>query len=118
MHTILRKKLYTGLSCLLGTLAASGAMSSPAGAHEETPISKVVRFGDLDLTTLAGARVLYRRIQAAAEDVCTLPISRSLVIREEGRVCMRTAIDKAVRQVDSVQLTALRFGSPVLMARK
>jgi UrcA family protein len=118
MHTILRKRLYTGLSCLLGTLAASGAMSSPAGAHEETPISKVVRFGDLDLTTLAGAQVLYRRIQAAAEEVCALPIPGSLVTREEERACMRTAIDKAVRRVDSAQLTALRFGSPVLMARK
>jgi UrcA family protein len=118
MHTILRKKLYTGLSCLLGTLAASGAMSSSAGAHEETPISKVVRFGDLDITKPAGAQVLYRRIRVAAEQVCALPISGTLVTLQMERACMRTAIDKAVRQVDSAQLTALRFGSPVLMARK
>jgi UrcA family protein len=118
MHTILRKRLYTGLSCLLGTLAASGAMSSSAGAHEETPISKVVRFGDLDITKPAGAQVLYRRIQAAAGEVCALPSSRTLVTREVERACMRTAVDKAVKRVDSAQLTALRFGSPMLMARK
>jgi UrcA family protein len=118
MHTIMRKRLYTGLSCLLGTLAASGAMSSSAGAYEETPISKVVRFGDLDITKPAGAQVLYRRIEAAAQRVCVLPSSRTLVTVEEERACIRTAVDKAVRQVDSPQLTALRFGNPMLVARK
>jgi UrcA family protein len=118
MHTILRKRLYTGLSCLLGTLAASGAMSSSARALEETPISKVVRFGDLDITKPAGAQALYRRIQAAAQQVCALPMSRTLVTAELERTCTRTAVDGAVRQVNSEQLTALRFGRPVLMARK
>jgi UrcA family protein len=118
MHTILRKRLYTGLSCLLGTLAASGAMSSSARAFEQTPISKLVRFSDLDITRPAGAQVLYHRIQAAAGQVCALPISRTLATLQQEHACIRTAIDKAVRQVDSAQLTALRFGSPMLMARK
>src|ERR1700722_6806619 len=118
MHTIMRKRLYTGLSCLLGTLAASGAMSSSARAYEETPISKLVRFGDLDITKPAGAQVLYRRIEVAAQRVCVLPTSRTLVTMAEERSCIRTAIDKAVRQVDSPQLSALRFGSPMLVARK
>jgi UrcA family protein len=118
MNTILRKKLYTGLSCLLGTLAASGAMSSSARAYEETPISKVVRFGDLDITKAEGARVLYRRIQAAAQQVCASPLSRNLDTAAEERICTQTAVDNAVRRVNSEQLTALRFGSPVLMARK
>ena len=118
MNTILRKRLYTGLSCLLGTVAASGAMSSSARAHEETPISKVVRFDDLDITKPAGAQVLYRRIQTAAQQICALPVSRTLETVAEERACARTAIDNAVRQVNSEQLTALRFGSPLLMARK
>jgi UrcA family protein len=118
MNTVLRKRLYTGLSCLLGTLAASGAMSSPARAYEETPISKVVRFGDLDLTKPEGAQVLYRRIQAAAQQVCAQPTSRMLETVRVEQFCTRNAIDNAVRQVNSEQLTALRFGSPLLMARK
>jgi UrcA family protein len=118
MNTILRKRLYTGLSCLLGTLAASGAMSSSARAFEETPISKVVHFGDLDITKPEGAKVLYRRIQAAAQQVCAPPLSRTLEGCVAERTCTRTAIDNAVRQVNSAQLTALRFGSPALLARK
>ncbi len=118
MNLILRKRLYTGLSCLLGTLAASGAMSSTARAHDEAPISKVVRFGDLDISKLAGAEVLYRRIQAAAQQVCAPPLSRMLATMRQEQACTRTAIDNAVRQVNSEQLTALRFGSPLLMARK
>jgi UrcA family protein len=118
MNTILRKRLYTGMSCLLGTLAASGAMSSSARAYEETPISKVVHFGDLDITRPTGAKVLYRRIQAAAREVCAPQLSRMLdTFREEG-TCTRHAIDNAVRQVNSEQLTALRFGSPMLVAQK
>jgi len=118
MNTILRKRLYTGLSCLLGTLAASGAMSSSARANEETPKSKVVRFSDLDITKLEGAKVLYRRIQGAAREVCAPPMSRNLDTLQEESVCTREAIDNAVRHVNSEQLTALRFGSPALMARK
>lgn len=118
MNTILRKRLYTGLSCLLGTLAAGGAMSSSARAYEETPKSKVVRFSDLDITKLEGAKVLYRRIQAAAREVCAPPMSRTLDTLQEESVCTREAIDNAVTHVNSEQLTALRFGSPVLMARK
>lgn len=118
MNTILRKRLYTGLSCLLGTLAASGAMSSSARAYDETSISRVVRFGDLDITKPAGAKVLYRRIQAAAQQVCAAPLSGTLDGITAERACAKTAIDNAVRQVNSEQLTALRFGSPVLMARK
>jgi UrcA family protein len=118
MNIILRKRLYTGLSCLLGTVAASGAMSPSARAQEETPISKLVRFGDLDIGKPAGAQVLYRRIQVAAQQICTLPGSRALEIGAKERACTRTAIDNAVRQVNSEQLTALRFGSPLLVARK
>jgi len=118
MNTLLRKRLYTGLSCLLGTLAASGAMSSSARAYDETPISKVVHFGDLDITKPEGARVLYRRIQAAAQQVCAPPMSRNLDTAAQEHICTQTAIDNAVRRVNSELLTALRFGSPVLMARK
>jgi UrcA family protein len=118
MNVILRKRLYTGLSCLLGTLAASGAMSSAARADDEAPISKVVRFGDLDISKLAGAEVLYRRIQAAAQQVCAPPLPRMLTTVRQEQACTRTAIDSAVRRVNAEQLTALRFGNPLLMARK
>jgi UrcA family protein len=94
-------------------------MSSSARAYDEaTPMSKVVRFGDLDITKLAGAEVLYRRIQAAAQQVCDPPLSRTLATARAQQACTQAAIDSAVRRVNSEQLTALRFGSPLLMARK
>jgi UrcA family protein len=118
MNTTIRKRLYTGLSCLLGTLAASGAISSSARAYDEAPMSKVVQFGDLDISKPEGAKVLYRRIQAAAREVCAQQLTRTLESLGPESICTQKAIDNAVRHVNSEQLTALRFGSPLLVAQK
>jgi UrcA family protein len=117
MKTLLRNRLYTAISCLLGTLAATGAMSS-ARADEQTPISRVVHFGDLDIGTPAGAKVLYHRIRVAASEVCEPSVTRDLARVQAAHACIEAAVDKAVKQVNSVELTELRFGAPLLVARK
>jgi UrcA family protein len=117
MKTTQRKKLYTAVSCLLGTMAATGAMTS-ARAHEETHLSKVVHFDGLDLASPAGAKVLYHRIQAAAREVCTPAPARDLAAEAAEHACIETAVDQAVRQVNSVQLTELRFGTALRVASK
>ena len=117
MNIILRKRLYTVVSCLLGTLAATGAMTS-ARAHEQTYQSKLVHFDDLDVRSSAGAKVLYHRIQIAAREVCEPRMERDLAAAAVEHACIDTAIDKAVRQVNAVQLTELRFGTALLVASK
>jgi UrcA family protein len=98
---------------LLGALLATGV--AQAG---EAPRAKIVHFNDLDLNTPEGARVLYGRIQAAARDVCAPPMTGNLATAAEEQGCRARAIDLAVRAVNAAQLTALRFGTKLLVARK
>ena len=114
MNTTLRTKLYGVLYCAFGA-AALCTLASTAGADIQTPPSKVVKFGDLNITTPAGAKALYHRIQAAAVEVCPLQMS-TLQMTQIQRACIDHAIDNAVRSVDSAVLTELRFGSPVRVA--
>jgi UrcA family protein len=115
MNTI-RTKLYSGICCLIGTAAAL-ALTTPAGADPQDPPSTIVKYGDLDIATPTGAKVLYFRIQHAARVVCPLPMS-SLEFVEAEHGCIAKAIDNAVRSVNSVALTELRFGTQVRLANK
>ncbi len=112
-----RTKLYTVIYCALGT-AAFTTLTTPAGADGLTPASKTVKFDDLNITTAAGAKVLYRRIQTAAVEVCPAQFSYSLRMEQAQRACVDHAIDNAVKKVNSSALTELRFGSPVRLASK
>ena len=82
----------------LATLA-SGLVSVPAFA---TPVSRVVRIGDLNLATPAGRDTLARRISHAAETVCIVRGDRSLAAMIEGKKCYDQAVVAAHRQVASV----------------
>jgi UrcA family protein len=117
MNATLRTKLYTVIYCALGT-AAFTTLTTPAGADGLTPPTKTVKFNDLNITTAAGAKVLYRRIQTAAVEVCPAQFSYSLRMEQAQRACVDHAIDNAVKKVNSPALTELRFGSPVRLASK
>ena len=105
----LRTKLYAAICVLFGS-AAVGTPWTSAQASEETPPSKTVKFGDLDIRTPEGAKVLYHRIQMAAYTVCGAN-DRDPVVREAKPHCIDTAINNAVKKVNAPYLTALRFGN-------
>jgi UrcA family protein len=107
MNRTLRTKLYTAIYCTLGTAALCAASVQAA---EDVP-SKTVRFADLNITTEAGAKVLYSRIRAAAQDVCHDSSGGDPIQRLGVSACIAKAIDKAVRDVNSPVLSSLRFGS-------
>ena len=67
--------------------------------------TEVVRFADLDLTRPAGAQALYRRIQQAARDVCEPDRLRDGVYMSSYRLCLSSAIARAVIEVGSPLLT-------------
>jgi UrcA family protein len=116
MNTI-RTKFYTAICVLFGS-AAVGSPWTSAQANEATPPSKTIKFADLDLQTTEGAKALYRRISAAAHQVCQ-PLVSDPVMRDAIPGCIDTAIDNAVRKVNAPSLTALRFGnSNVRLASK
>ncbi len=109
MNTTIRTKLYTALSCVMGTAALCTALSSSVEAQDAP--SKTVRFSDLDITKSDGAKVLYSRIRAAARNVCELHTGTDPIQRLAIKACIDKAVDKAVKDVNAPMLTYLRFGS-------
>ena len=95
--------------CLLGTTVAWAG--PPATRSVE------VSFRDLDLNTPSGAAKLYRRIQAAARNVCqyepTSPRAQTI-----WQYCVRPTVNAAVANVNSPLLTELHSGhsSPAVTA--
>jgi UrcA family protein len=116
MITDNRIKIYAAIYCTLG--AVGNLLLGPAVAAEQDPPTKVVKYGDLDLAKADGVQSLYRRIQTAAKDVCPTANSMDLSTISIQHACMSRAIDDAVRSVNVVALTQLRFGTPVRLASK
>jgi UrcA family protein len=85
------------------TIASDTAAASAAA---DAPPRVVVKYGDLDIATHDGARILYRRIVAAARRVCVAPESRDLQAMTAAYACREAAVAAAVRQVDSAKLAA------------
>jgi UrcA family protein len=108
MNTI-RTKLYAAVCVLFGS-AAVGTPWTSAQASEQTPPTKTVKFADLDIQTVEGAKVLYHRLRLAADKVCE-SLGDDPGMREAMPHCVNTAIDNAVRKIDAPYLTALRFGN-------
>jgi UrcA family protein len=110
MYSIIRSKFHAAIYCLVGTAALSG-LSISADATEQNPPTRTVKFADLNIQSVEGAKVLYHRIRVAAREVCE-PVGRGdPILREAVPGCIDTAIDNAVKKVNAPLLTALRFGS-------
>jgi UrcA family protein len=86
---------------LLGVTDAMAIDTAPPGMRSVT-----VNYGDVNLTTLAGASTLYHRLQGAAHSVCGDP-GRSLDELQSWKGCYQGAIDAAVASVNSPIVTAI-----------
>jgi UrcA family protein len=97
-------------ACLL--VAASG--SAHATIADDSAPAVHVRYGDLNLASDQGTKVLYARIVTAARAVCR---ADEVDIRDLGalsseRSCERQAIEHAVSDVHSAKLAALDTARP------
>ena len=92
---------------LTGALIAgcAQALAGPPARQRLLEPTVTVRFDDLNLDSAAGARVLYGRLQSAAQTVCVWDGGRWFAWRE----CYRATIDEAVRRIDRANLTALHL---------
>ena len=90
------------VSLLAGSLGVAHAAPAQDVPHV------VVSYGDLDLSSSEGVRELYQRIASAATRVCPYADSRELAQTMVYRSCRDAAISRAVREVKSPQLAALR----------
>ncbi|MGO9933728.1 MAG: UrcA family protein [Steroidobacteraceae bacterium] len=83
---------------------ATAAEASSASSQSTTHwvVSYPVRYSDLDLSKMKGAKTLYLRIRYAAETLCE---STATWGKKEGEACVRKAVNDAVARVDAPLLT-------------
>jgi len=111
-----RSIVATGLVSLTGIAATAVLLClgiTPAWSAPETH-SVTVSFRDLDLSTQAGAKALYGRIQSAARKVCGYA-GADLIEQSIWRSCYRNSVSDAVGKVNNPLLTAVHTGRPAEM---
>lgn len=91
------------LAFVLGAGAIS-ALAAPVPVGDV--LTAIVRVDDLDLGKEHGVRILYQRLQLAAEAVCP-GSARDALRAARARACQADALDRAVDVARLPQLTAL-----------
>jgi UrcA family protein len=94
----------TFLGHFAAMLLAAVLVTSTAFADEQVR-SETVKFGDLNVSTQAGAEALYVRIHAAAKRVCT-QLSNDVWASNRMLPCITSAEAKAIEKVNLPALTA------------
>jgi UrcA family protein len=80
------------------------------GAAAQTPETRIVQYGDLNLTSEAGRETFQRRIDHAINQVCHVNLGeRQLRTRSAQRACVRAARPDAQGQADAAILHAGQF---------
>jgi UrcA family protein len=107
MNTTIQNTARAAAFFLCGAIALCTLQVTARASDDGLP-SRRVSYADLDISKPAGAKVLYSRIQAAARHVCALNGYNDLLQMQAVNQCTDRAIDKAVKDVGSPALTALR----------
>jgi len=90
---------------LASALAAGAQIVHGADPTDADRRHVVVHFSDLNPTSIEGATTLYRRLQSAAEDVCTQGHTRDLATVSLVKACVSGAISAAVADINQPSLT-------------
>jgi len=94
------------LAILLGSSSAGAVGVADAAPPGYELATRVVKYGDLDLTRRAGVSALYSRIQSATRAVCEPAISTGAKEATAGvRRCREQALTRAVADVNAPALT-------------
>lgn len=94
--------VLAGMALVSPVLLAQAAASGPGDAP-----AIQVSYAGLDLSSPAGAEILYRRLKGAAEHVCGSVNSRQPSQSARWSVCYNKALSDAVAKLDQLQVTAL-----------
>jgi UrcA family protein len=101
-YTSLRR-IVAGM--LFGTLASG--LAGIAGAADSDVPHRLVKYGDLNVSSPEGAATLYARIRIAAAEVCRSFDSREFATQNNLKFCVHKAIADAVKKVDQPELYAV-----------
>jgi UrcA family protein len=87
---------------LLTVTMASGAMANTVEMDDHSKQAITINYADLNVTSEAGAEVLYRRIQKAASKICgmtTGPAPIGVVMSQKS--CVNDTVTAAIKRLDS-----------------
>jgi UrcA family protein len=110
MQTAIKTPSITTACILTAAFFALGgaAMGGKAQAAEPAQsFATIVAYGDLNLDSEQGARMLYARLRNAAQSVCSSLEGRNLIEKRLWQACFDKAVDSAVVQVNKTSVTAL-----------
>lgn len=95
---------------MLTMLISGGVMADSVELTNSGHEAIKVNYADLNIDAWAGANVLYRRIETAAEKVCGVSIRRdSLDIQQSQKACMASVVSSAVRKVNSNAVASIHL---------
>jgi UrcA family protein len=109
MYTAIKtQSMFTTSFVAASFLAFGTAVSGSAQAAERAQsYTTIVNYGDLNLDSEQGAKVLYARIRSAAGTVCSSLDGRNLTEKKFWQGCFDKAVGSAVGQVNNTHVTAL-----------
>ncbi len=90
------------IAASVGCDAATASTSLSADNHfvSGPPLTSVVHFADLNVSTVKGVKRLYMRLRVAAAEVCVPFESASAAGASEHRACVNRAINDAVEAIN------------------
>jgi UrcA family protein len=109
MRTAIKtQSLFT--ACVVASFLALGGAAMGGKVQAAEPgqsYTTIVRYGDLNLDSEQGAKVLYARLRYAAQKVCSSLEGRDLIRKRMWQGCFDNAVAGAVGQVNKARVTAL-----------
>ena len=103
-HSLFTASVVAASFLAFGGAAMGGRVQAAEPGQSYTSI---VNYGDLNLDSEQGAKVLYARIRSAAENVCFSLESRDYTDKKLWQGCFDQAVASAVVQVNKARVTAL-----------
>ena len=101
-----RRLVLTTFAAACMAVAAT-AVHAAEQTRDSDSMMKTVLYGDLNLANPQGVERLYRRIVAAAQQVCDSRQGRSLQAQALDSICTKQSIARAVAAVGQPALTSL-----------
>jgi UrcA family protein len=95
---------------MLTTIISGGAMASDIQLASSAHESVKVNYADLNIDAMAGANVLYKRIETAAQKLCGVSNRRdSLDVVQSQKSCVVNVVESAVKKVDSNVVDSIHY---------
>jgi UrcA family protein len=102
-------RMYRFVIVAMATAVSAAPIVCAQAGVKQTSVR--VAYGDLDLSTRAGAATLLKRMKAATRRVCGAePSPREIAAMSRHQVCAQDAMSRAVAAIDSPLVTALFTG--------